>query len=291
MKRTRFMPLLMGLLLAAGCKNGVSKFTKPFEVVTVSLSDSLDDDWESQEDSLFIEESMDEAPLPATVDELFDDFLFAFDHNIHLQQQRIRFPLSVIEADGETHLLQQADWTHHTLIQDHDFCTVLWNNRSQMALMQDSSVCRASVEQIYLHSRQIEAYLFERDSTSGQWMLTEQRHQPFEHSALQEFLNFYREWSTDSIYQRRHVQDPLQMVLTDENEENGTIEGTIDVDQWFEFAPDLPSDVISNIDYGQTFHNPHRIILQVRGFSNSLQILLTFHRDAAGNWRLIKYEN
>lgn len=122
-------------------------------------------------------------------------------------------------------------------------------------------------------------------------MLTKQRQQPFEHSVLQDFLDFYREWATDSIYQRRHVQNPLNLVLTDENEENGTIEGTIDVDQWFEFAPDLPGDVITNIDYGQTYHNPHRMIMQVRGFSNSLQILLTFNRDATGNWKLIKYEN
>ena len=291
MKGTWLFPLLVTLLLTVGCTNKSSKLTKPFEVVTVALSDTLNDEWEDPEDSLSMEESLEEEPLPTTIDELFDDFLFAFDQNHRLQQQRIRFPLPVIEADGETRQILQSKWSPHSLFQDPDFCTVLWNGRSQMALVQDSSVSKATVEQIYLHSRQIEAYLFERDKTSGQWMMEEQRQLPFEHSELQDFLDFYREWATDSIYQRRHVQDPLNMVLTDENEENGTIEGTIDVDQWFEFAPDLPGDVITNIDYGQSYHNPNRMILQVRGFSNSLQILLTFHRDAAGNWRLMKYEN
>lgn len=291
MKGTWLFPLLVTLLLTTGCSHNSSKVKMPFEVVTVTKPNPLDDEWEEREDSLPIEDEVAEEPLPATVDELFDDFLFAFDQNNQVQRQRIRFPLPVVEASGEAHQIRQSEWTHRSLFPDQDCCTVLWNNRPQMALVQDSSVCQATVEQIYLHSRQIEAYLFERDSTNGQWMLEEQLQQPFEHSQLQDFLDFYREWATDSIYQRQHVQNPLNMVLTDENEENGTIEGTIDVDQWFEFAPDLPGDVITNIDYGQTYHNPNRMILQVRGFSNSLQILLTFHRDAAGNWRLMKYEN
>ena len=291
MKGTWLFLLLVTLLLTTGCSNGSSRVKLPFEVVTVTKTDSLDEEWEEEEDSFLMDESMEEEPLPATVNELFDDFLFAFDQNSSLQRQRIRFPLPIVEANGETRQMQRSEWTHHSLSQEQDFCTILWNSRSQMSLVQDSAVSKATVEQIYLHSRQIEAYLFRRDSTTGQWMLEEQHQLPFEHSQLQDFLDFYREWATDSLYQRRHIQNPLNMVLTDENEENGTIEGTIDVDQWFEFAPDLPGDVITNIDYGQSYHNPHRMILQVRGFSNSLQILLTFHRDAAGNWRLIKYEN
>lgn len=291
MKGTRLLPLLFVLLLGLGCTHQPSFVNVSVNTVSTSQQDSSDVDLEEAEDTFLMDEEMDEEPLPVTVDELFDDFLFAFDQNSRLQRQRIRFPFPIVEANGETRHIQPSEWTTRSLFPGQDFCTVLWNSRSQMSLVQDSAVCRATVEQIYLHSRQIEAYLFERDSTTGQWMLAEQRQLPFEHSELQDFLDFYREWATDSIYQRQHVQDPLSMVLTDENEENGTIEGTIDVDQWFEFAPDLPGDVITNIDYGQTYHHPHRMILQVRGFSNSLQILLTFHRDAAGSWRLTKYEN
>lgn len=291
MKGTRLLPLLLMLLLGMACTHKPPFVKVSFDKDDTYEQDSSDLDMEELEDTFPLDEELEEEPLPASVDELFDDFVFAFDQSNHLQRQRIRFPLSIIKANGETHYLQRQDWVHHSVFQNQDFCSVLWNSRSQMSLVQDTSVCVATVEQIYLHSRQIEAYQFERDTLSGQWMLTKQRQQPFEHSVLQDFLDFYREWATDSIYQRRHVQNPLNLVLTDENEENGTIEGTIDVDQWFEFAPDLPGDVITNIDYGQTYHNPHRMIMQVRGFSNSLQILLTFNRDATGNWKLIKYEN
>ncbi|MBO4802131.1 MAG: DUF4348 domain-containing protein [Bacteroidaceae bacterium] len=250
-----------------------------------------DDSTFTDADTLLLDDQVEDAPLPVSIDELFDDFVFVFEQSNHLQRQRIHFPLTIQQANGETHLMQQADWTHRSLFLGQDYCTVLWRNRRQMNLAQDPDVSAASVEQIFLHSRLIEAYDFERDSTSGRWMLTRQRQYPFEHCDLQGFLDFYRQWATDSIYQRQHVQNPMRFVVTDENEEFEAIEGTIDVDQWFEFKPDLPQDVLTNIRYGQSYQNAHRMILQVRGFSNGLQNLLTFQCDATGRWRLTAYEN
>lgn len=242
-------------------------------------------------DTLPMDEELAAAPLPVTVDELFDDFVFLFDQSNRIQRQRILFPLVITEADGETHTMTRKDWEHRSLFLGQDFCTVLWSSRHQMAMAEDSTISQASVEQIYLHSRQIETYRFERDSMTGQWMLVAQYEEPFEQCDLQDFLDFYRQFATDSIYQRSHLKNPLRFTMTDENLEDGTIAGTIDADQWFEFAPDIPQDVITNIRYGQSYRAHNHILMQLRGINNGLQNIFSFSRDDNGRWRLTAFEN
>ena len=243
----------------------------------------------AEADTLLLDiETMDE-PLPEAVDELFDDFIFSFEQSNRLQRNRIHFPLPVIDGNGETHYIQRQDWQHHYLFLHQDFCTVLWNSRRQMELAQDSTVRNARVDQIYLHSRQITSYVFHRDSTSGQWMLTEECIVPFEHTDMAPFLDFYSKFVTDSTFQRHHVADPLRFTTSDEDDFT-TVQGTINTDQWFEFQPEMPQDVLVHIAYGQTFTNTHRMLLQFRGISNGLQSLFVFHRDGE-RWRLTEFEN
>lgn len=247
------------------------------------------DTLEQNADTLLLDLETIDTPLPETVDELFNDFLFSFDQSNRLQRTRIQFPLRVIDADGNVHYLQQNEWQHHFLLLHQDFCTVLWNSRRQMELAQDTSVCEARVDQIYLHSRQIESFVFQRDSINGLWMLTEQCQVPFEHTDLASFLDFYREFATDSVFQRHHVADPLSYITSDE-EDYERIRGNINTEQWFEFQPDIPKDVLVHIAYGQTYSNRQRMLLQLRGISDGLQALLVFQRDG-NSWRLTELEN
>ena len=254
------------------------------------LEDTLwTDSLESDADTLLLDLETIDTPLPETVDELFDDFLFSFDQSNRLQRSRILFPLSVINADGETQQIERQEWNHHYMLLHQDYCTVLWNSRRQMVLAQDTSVCDARVDQIYLHSRIIDSYIFHRDSVSRQWMLTEVCKIPFENTDLANFLDFYREFATDSIFQRRHVADPLRYTTTNDDDYE-MVEGNINTDQWFEFQPDIPEDILVNIAYGQTYHNAHRMLLQIRGINNGLQTLFVFNRDGE-RWRLVEYEN
>ena len=254
--------------------------------------DTLSDDAQVEsEDTFAFDEQISDETLPIIADELFDDFVFRFDLSARLQRARVRFPLVLSQANGETETIEQREWRHHALFLGQDFCTVMWNSRSQMALSQDTSVCEARVEQIYLHSRTINVYAFERDSTDGLWMLTRMADLPFEHSELQDFLDFYRQFATDSTYQRQHIREPLRYTTIDEDAEYETIAGTIDADQWFEFAPELPQDVLTNVNYGQDYPNPNRMVLQMRGLANGLQTLMIFHRNVSGQWQLTDYEN
>ena len=245
---------------------------------------------EEAADTLLLDKETAETPMPATVDEFFGDFIYNFDQSNRLQRSRIVFPLPITETNGEQRLIERRDWKHHYLFLQQEFCTVLWNSHKQMDLAQDTSLTHARVEQIYLHSRKIQAFLFERDSLSRQWMLVGEQIIPFEHTELSSFLDFYRQFSTDSIFQRQHVVEPLQFTMVDEENEYELVNGVINRDQWFEFQPDMPRDVLININYGQTYNRRSRIYMQMRGINNGLQTLFTFQRKGE-QWQLKAFEN
>ncbi len=274
-------------LSACGGRGSLSKSDADEVEIDSVLLDSI---FESEDTfDLDDEPSLEVSKLPQN--ELFDDFIFKFDNSARLQRSRVHFPLPVSSVSGETQSISLSEWRHHSLFLGQDFCTVLWNSRSQMDLAKDSSVIKASIEHIYLHSRTINSYLFERDTLNGQWMLTQISDTPFEDNILHQFFDFYRQFATDSTYQRLHVRSPLRFTTIDEDAEYETISGTIDPDQWFEFAPELPQDVITNVNYGQAYPNPNRMVLQMRGLANGLQTLMVFQRDLSGNWQLTDYEN
>ena len=286
-KQAAILFCLVCIALVVAC---VSRHENNVSDSDESLLDSLaEDSIAAAADTLLLDLETLDTPLPKTVDEVFDDFIFSFDQSNRLQRSRIIFPLPVTEGNGEKHYIQRHEWQHHYLFLHQDFCTVLWNSRRQMDMAQDSSVCEARVDQIYLHSRQIDSYVFQRDSMTGQWMLTEECIVPFEHTDMAPFLDFYSKFVTDSLYQRHHVADPLRYSTSD-NEDYDTVVGTINTDQWFEFQPEMPQDVLVHIAYGQTFSNKNRMLLQFRGIRNGLQSLFIFHRDGE-RWRLTDFEN
>lgn len=290
MKQKRVLWALFTGLLAAACLQQKEKVTSLAYEVLADSTDVGDNGLLEEADTLAFDEAMDEEPLPTNVDETFDEFLFLFDHSNRFQRMRVRFPITMMDAQGTPHELTKRQWEHHSMSLGQDFCTVLWNSQQQMDLSNEV-LERASVEHIYLHSRLVETFDFERDNLSGQWMLAGSRNISFEDYVLAGFLDFYREFSSDSIYQRRHVRDPLNFSMASEDSEDGIIRGTIDVDQWFEFAPEIPSAVLVNINYGQRFENPQRIVMQMRGFSDSMQNLFTFQKDLNGRWKLTAFEN
>lgn len=242
------------------------------------------------EDTFALDEITEEEQLPVTVDELFDDFIFNFDQSNRLQRSRIRFPLTVVAADGSRSSIERHEWHHRYIFLHQDVCTAFWSAASQMSLPQDTSIVHARLEHIFLHSRQVDAYLFDRDTISGQWFLSEEQISNFEHSPLASFLDFYQQFATDSIYQREHLANTLRFRTMDEESDYEVIEGTIDADQWTAFAPELPQDVIVCVNYGQSLSSPKRVLMQLRGISNGLQNLLRFQCED-GKWRLTEFEN
>ncbi len=282
--------VLSGLLLVACVEQKKDTQTDVIEETEVTDEETLEDSLLAQADTLLLDQELADEPLPDIANESFDDFLFLFDNSNRYQRYHILFPLHVTDAEGTAHSLPRKDWKPRSMSLGQDFCTVLWNKRSQMSLAKDSILTSATVQHIYLHSRIVENFHFQRDSTDGQWMLTSISSTSFDHLKQCAFLDFYRDFATDSVFQRHHVQNPLRFTIASEDAEE-RVEGTIDVDQWFEFAPELPKAVLVNIDYGQRFTNPNNMVMQMRGFSDGMQNLFVFHKEASGRWRLIDFEN
>ncbi len=259
--------------------------------IAEEIADSLImDSIYAEADTLLLDKETAITPLPASVDEFFGDFIFNFDQSNRLQRNRIRFPLPIIDIDGNKRLVEKRDWKHHYMFLQQDFCTVFWKSRQDMNLAQDTLISEAQVEQIYLHSRQINSFFFQRDSNTRQWMMIEEKIIPFEETELGPFLDFYRQFASDSVFQRHHIANPLSFSTVDEENEFALIEGNINKEQWFEFKPDMPKDILVNIHYGQDYHHPHRLFLQMRGINNGLQSLFTFKRHGE-QWRLTALEN
>lgn len=283
--------ILLAVILLATC-NGKSPVQEFFgdedEPETVFVdTDDTDDSSEAEETDDEFEER--EAASPAPVpDTSFDNFAYAFDENRSLQATRVDFPLPVEDVNGEEHTITRAQWQHRNVFMHQDFITVLWTSEKQMLDFQQADTNQVCVDQIYLHSREMHTYHFSRND-DGQWMLERITTDNFDNSELSSFLDFYRQFATDSIYQRHHLASQLRYTTEDE-EGDEPIVGTIDADQWFEFAPEMPEDVITNIRYGQHYGTPNRIVMQMRSFGEAMQSVLTFQRRA-GQWRLTDVEN
>ena len=286
-QRKLFPALLVATLMACtGNRKEAEKLLQSIPEEETAAPDSAE--MLEATDTLELDDEVRQGEVPSTMDEVFDDFIFTFDQSSRMQRERILFPLKVTEADGSVHYIPQRNWQHRYLFMQQDFCTVLWTSRSQMEAEPSAELQQAEVQQIYLHSRQVNEFIFLRDSL-GRWFLTEERIKQFDQSGLAPFLLFYTHFATDSIFQRHHVHPQLRYVWTDENAEE-TISGTIDIDQWFEFRPDLPQDVLTNIHTTQQYDDPHRMILQMRALRAGIENVLTFRREN-NEWRLTGFEN
>ena len=69
------------------------------------------------------------------------------------------------------------------------------------------------------------------------------------------------------------------------------LETSLDLNQWFAFKPALPTDRLSNINYGQrNDDNSPTKILALKGIGNGFSNILYFRRKA-GEWQLYKFED
>lgn len=226
---------------------------------------------------------------PTRVDELFDDFVWNFASDERLQRRRVRFPLHVITTDS-TLLLQRKDWQHDHLIAEQPTYTLMFDNETDLDLEGETSLTSAEVEWIYLDSNMRQRYYFERDN--GAWMLDSISLTPL--AAIDDesgFLAFYSRFANDSIYQLDHLTNPIEFVTLDPDDEFSILETTLGISQWFAFKPELPSDRLTNINYGQTNDGrSRRKILKVNGFQDGTSIILYF-RKRGGEWEMYKFED
>ena len=254
-------------------------------------NDSVEQVEEEDELQLF-----EETPLPKAADELFDDFFFNFVSNPKFQNSRVVFPLKV-KGEEENNPLTSEEWNNENIFTSQEFYTTIYEREDELELKKDTSVNTVNVEWIHLNERKIDKYKFCR--IDGVWKLTEVDKLSMDETPNGSFLDFYCRFSSDSVFQRENIADPLPFNISiteevgdmadDEMTDAGTEELT--PDEWFELAKEmpLPKNVLVNIEYGQAYFSENVKHLLVQGVSNGLFVKYTFRKY--GEWQLVEIEN
>lgn len=232
------------------------------------------------------EEIAEEGPMPKAADELFDDFIFNFAANKKLQVSRVKFPLKVMRGD-EVSYVSKGQWQMEYFFMNQDYYTLMFNSEEEMERVQQSTTIEhAVVEKIYLEAKTVKQFVFDR--VNGLWMLQQVIHMPLSESKNASFLMFYEQFSkNEDGYQAKHLSESVNFVGPDPDDDFGRMEGVITPDTWEAFAPDLPSNMIYNIVYGEPQKETGRKIFVLRGIANGLELELTFKHEG-GKWKLTK---
>ena len=115
-----------------------------------------------------LEAEVKEEPKPMEADELFDDFIFNYASDDALQRQRTVFPLPYYDRD--TPLKIEADfWKHDYLFTKQNYYTLLFDKEEDMDMVGDTTLTSVQVEWIFLKTRMMKRYYFEKKR--GMWML------------------------------------------------------------------------------------------------------------------------
>ncbi len=267
------------VLLMFSCKG--NKTAKDADEVVPDSSDSFVVDTVPVDT---MEQLISETPMPKAADELFDDFFFNFAANRKLQMGRIKFPLPVIKGD-QTDYIQKEDWRMDHFFMRQGYYTLIFDNMKQMAVVKDTSIDHVVVEKVFFPKKQVKQYVFDR--VGGLWMLCSIHYKPLYENTNASFLKFYQRFSRDSAFQIESLKDPVKFTGPDPDDDFSQIEGVITADTWPAFASEMPSKMIYNIIYGQTYTESDHKIFVIRGISNGLEVEMTFERKG-GKWLLVE---
>ena len=274
---------VMALALLASCGNKKTGID-PFASLTNEVDSAL-----HRADTLHRPKAPEE-PKPTEADESFDDFIYNFASDDELQRQRVKFPLSYYNGD-EPSKIDKKYWKHDDLFTKQNYYTLLFDREEDMDLVGDTTLTSVQVEWIFIRTHKMKKYYFER--IKGAWILEAIDLRPLEKGDNEDFVEFFGRFATDSLFQSRRIKQPLAFVTTDPDDDFSVLETTLDLNQWFAFKPELPTDRLSNINYGQkSIDDSNVIIVALKGIGNGLSNILYFKRkERSGDWELYKFED
>ncbi len=270
--------LIVGMLaiLLLSCGGGARRDTEK----TVSAEDSVV--WG---DSMLVD--ITDEPVVHNIDGSFEDFIIQYSYDPELQKERTKFPLPYT-ASGKDTTLTWADWEKNPLLADVEIYSTIYEREADMEAEKDTALSRVVVEVFALEADAVSEYTFVREA--GKWQLARVDEKALKASPDHDFVKFYERFVGDSLYQSRHVQNPLVFLTTDPEDDFSVIEATIDVEQWFAFALPLPGKELVHLDYGVKMHRRGQRVLTVKNVVEGTCCTLFFKRMADG-WMLDKYED
>lgn len=272
------------LLFLASCGNKKAQID-PFASITNEVDSVIRH--KSKADSTHQKRTSD-TPKPIEADESFDDFIYSFASDDTLQRQRVKFPLPYYNKDNASKI-EKKFWKHDNLFFKQSYYTLIFDSEEEMDLVGNTALTSVQVEWIFIPKRMMKKYYFER--VKGAWMLEAINLNSIAKTDDEDFVDFYGRFVSDSLFQCQRIRQPLQFVTSDPDDDFSILETTLDLNQWFAFKPALPTEKLSNINYGQK--NDVRSmtkILALKGIGNGFSNLLYFQRRG-GEWELYKFED
>lgn len=275
-------------LLVSSCGDGRKK-TDPFGALAEQIDSAKAVHPDSVGDLTFEEEE----EVPVAADESFADFFYNFASDEGFQRTRVVFPFSFY-GDEDVRRIGREEWRYDPLFSREPVYTVLFDNEEDMEVERDTSVHSVQIDWIYLSSKKVKRYYFERKD--NRWYLeavsvTPRNEADEAGKGEEDFLDFYERFSRDSVFQRNRLHYPLLFVTSDPEDEFRILETTLDVGQWFAFRPPMMRDSLTNVHYGQPENktSKHKII-EFKGFGNGFNNTLYFE-CRKGIWKLTKFED
>ncbi|MBR4572574.1 MAG: DUF4348 domain-containing protein [Prevotella sp.] len=257
-----------------GCMNRTSETTDADSLrVDTLATDTVDS----------LSKMVDEMPIPASADELFDDFFFTYAASRKVQNSRTLFPLKVMEY-GKASVIEKQQWKVEHFFMKQGYYTLIFNGMRQLNSMKDTTVNNVIVERINMVKSVVKQWHFLR--SNGQWKLTDIKVMPLKEHADAAFLSFYQKFSSNAEFQQASLAETVTFTGPDPEDDFSTMTGEILPEQWPMFAPQLPTGTIYNIVYGVQEKTSSSIrYFLIRGIANGLQTDLTFMKTN-GKWEL-----
>ncbi len=276
---------LLFLLIVSSCGGG-KKNTDPF----ASLTEQIDSLSVVQRDSVQDTIPVVEEVIPATADESFADFFYNFASDKDFQLTRVIFPLTTYKGKQAIRV-QKDEWKHDPLFSNDPAYTVLFEREEDMEMEKDTSMHSIQVDIINLNNEHVKRYYFQRKKLA--WFLEAINIEKLGHESdgNEDFMQFYKQFASDSVFQSERLNDPLGFVTADPDDEFEILETTLEPGQWFAFRPPMIPGKLTNVHYGQKEKlNTDRKIVEFKGFGNGFNNTLYFERHN-GIWKLMKFED
>jgi len=274
--------VLGAALVVAGCNSRVKKIEETFE--------KLADEFNPQPVEV-VEEPVEvvvEEPEPEPKDRSFDDFLYTYGSDEAFRLRRTKFPLPYYRYD-EPLKIDEGEWGVHAIFDGEEIYTLILDGEDELELDADTTQNSIQFEWITLENLEVEKFYFER--MEGVWMLEAVNVRGMDENDNGDFVQFYKQFVADSLYQQEHVHDPLTYITVDPDNEFDILESFIGAEQWPAFKPELPVKRLSNIYYGQRNNDSSvQKILKLIGVADGYSSLLYF-RKVRGEWQLYKFED
>ena len=271
----RLLPFMLLALAFLGCKRNDMQTMQ-----SATSTDSITESVAADSDSVSLPEP------PAAADGVFDDFMFNWMNNKHFQLERTAFPLPVVSKQG-TSILSASEWKHEPLFSKREVYTMIFDNEKSMKNISDTAVKCVVVEMIKLREKSSISYMFTKQR--GAWRLSAIKHEELSENKNSDFLDFYQKFASSEKFQKQHVARSFELSVIDPDSYEH-IKGTADANQWTLYAPVFPTDVMTNVNYGQEYGDTGERVLVVSSVDGMMSSTITF-RKRGSQWLAVKLEN